>query len=202
MTITLLKTSEPPPAWKPGSAASFDEQRAFAKQVLIRLWEKYGADPENNRRIPCIEEMAEIDPDLALQWSAQHGHRYDDAVRRAQARELAETDAPGALALLNQKPDSESQSVLQALADRFAETDPKKAMPFAEEAAVQARGLNQPDRPVAMAQAGAVLVKLGRADAGRKLIDEAARDAAQLGTKDRAGYYRALVAQAAGPLRL
>ena len=53
-----------------------------------------------------------------------------------------------------------------------------------------------------MARAGAVLVKLGRADAGRKLIDEAAQDAAKLETKDRAGYYRSLVAQALAPFDL
>jgi hypothetical protein len=59
------------------------------------------------------------------------------------------------------------------LADRFAETDPKEALRFAEEAAVQARGWNQPHRALAMARARAVLVKLGRGDVGRKLIDEA-----------------------------
>ena len=170
LTITLLKTSEPPPRVEARrTASSYDEQRAFAKQVLIRLWEKYGANPNKNGAFRCIRDMAEIDPELALEWSAQHGHRYDDAVRQARPGELAETDAPGALALLKQKHDSESQSVLQALAERFAETDPKKAMLFADEAAVQARGLNQPERTVAMAQAGAVLVKLGRAEAGRKL---------------------------------
>ncbi len=66
------------------------------------------------------------------------------------------------------------------LADRFAASDPKKALIFATEAVVQARGLAQPDRTIALARSGAVLVKLGRADAGRKLIDDAARDAAQL----------------------
>ena len=103
LTITLHKTSEPPPAWKPGSASSYDDQRAFAKQVLIRLWEKYGADPEKTGASQCIEDMAGIDPNLALEWSAQHGRRYDDVVRRVQARKLAETDAPGALALLKQE---------------------------------------------------------------------------------------------------
>ena len=88
---------------------------------------------------------------------------------------------------------------MQELADRFAETDPKKALRFAEEAAVQARGLNQPDRALAMARAGAVLVKLGRGDVGRKLIDEAARDAAQLPVVNRAGYYRGLVSGILAP---
>src|SRR5262249_17085771 len=42
LPITVLKSSEPPPAWKPDAGARFDEQRAFAKRMLIRLWEKYG----------------------------------------------------------------------------------------------------------------------------------------------------------------
>ena len=63
-------------------------------------------------------------------------------------------------------------------------------MLFANEAAVRSRGLNHPDRALAMAWAGAVLTRLGRADAGRKLIDEAAHDAAQLGIANRADYYR------------
>ena len=146
----------------------------------------------------CIRAMAKIDPDLARQWSANKGHRYDDDVRFAEAGKLAETDAVDALALLNQKPNSASQSALQELADRFAETDPKKSLRFAEEAAVQARGLNQPDRALAMARAGAVLVKLGREAAGLKLIDEAARDAAGLPVH-RGGYYRGLVSGILAP---
>jgi protocatechuate 3,4-dioxygenase beta subunit len=150
MTITLLKETEPPPAWKPGRTASPEEERAFAKQVLIRVWEKYGASPQNTGAVRCIWDMAEIDPDLAMKWSAEKGHRFDDRVRFVEARELSETDAEGALGLLNQKPDSRSQSAVQELADRFAETDAKKALRFAEEAAVQARGLNKPDRALGM----------------------------------------------------
>jgi hypothetical protein len=199
MTITLLKTSELPPAWKPVTATGREEERAFAKQVLIRIWQKYGSNAENNGAFSGIGAMAEIDPDLARHWSAEKGHRYDDQVRFAEARTLAETDAVGALGLLNQKPDSASQSALQELADRIAETDPKKALLFAEEAAVQSRGLNQPDRALGMARAGAVLVKLDRGDAGRKLIDAAARDAAQLPVVNRARYYRGLVSGILAP---
>jgi RNA polymerase sigma factor (sigma-70 family) len=202
LTITLLKTGERSPAWKRGSASSYDEQRAFAKGVLIRLWEKYGALPEKTGASDCIQYMAQIDSNLALEWSSQHGRRYDNVVRRSQARKLAETDAPGALAMLKQNPDRDTQALLHSLAERFAETDPKKAITFAEEAAVQANGLARFDRTVAMAGAGAVLLKLGRADAGAKLIDQAARDALDLGTQDRAGYYRSLVAEALAPIDL
>ncbi len=202
LTITLKKSSEPLPVWKPASVSSYEDQRAFARGVLIRLWEKYGADPEKTGASQCIEDMALIDPKLAFEWSSQHGRRYDDAVRLAQARGLAETDAPAALALLKKEPVSASQPILQSLAQRYAERDPKKAIPFAEEAAEQARRLIAFERPVAMARAGAVLVKLGRADAGRKLIEDAARDATKLLTKDRAGYYRSLVAEVLAPFDL
>jgi hypothetical protein len=37
LTITLLKTTEPPPAWKPEAAASFEDQQAFARRILVRL---------------------------------------------------------------------------------------------------------------------------------------------------------------------
>jgi RNA polymerase sigma factor (sigma-70 family) len=199
MTITLKKSTEPPPAWKSAATASRDDERAFARQVLTRVWQKYGSNSDNNGAFSCIRALAAIDPDLASQWSAEKGHRYDDDVRCAQARTLAETDVEGALALLNQKPDSASQRALQELADRSAESDPKKAMRFAEEAAVQARGLNQPDRALAMARAGAILVKLGRGDVGRKLIDEAARDAAQLPLVNPGIYHRGFVSGIVAP---
>jgi RNA polymerase sigma factor (sigma-70 family) len=198
LTITLLKDSEPPPAWKPNTTASRDEQRAFARQILVRVWEKYFEHMDRNAAW-WIEAAAEVDPDLAAEWSARKGHRYDDDVRLAEARGLAASDAEGALALLNQKPDSWSQDALQQLAERFVESDRRRAHRFAEEAAVQARRLNQPDRTLAIARAGAVLVQLGRADAGRKLVDEAARDAAQLPLDGRAAYYRGLVAGIAAP---
>jgi hypothetical protein len=162
---------------------------------LVRIWEKYGADADKNGAFQCIWCMAEIDPDLALRWSAAKGHRYDDRVRQTEARNEADSDPAGALALLNQRPGAESQSVLQELADRYAESDPPKALRFAEEAAVQARGLNQPDRSLAMAKAGAALVKLGRGNVGSKLIDEAGRDAGQLALVQWAANCRAQVAQ-------
>ena len=202
LTITLKKTSEPPTRWKPGSASSYEDQVAFARGVLIRLWEKYGADPEKTGASQCIDDMALIDAKLALEWSLQHGHRYDEAVRLAQAGNLADTDTAAALALLKKEPVSASQPILHSLAQRYTERDPNKAMLFAEEAAVQAQRLIPFERPPAMAQAGVVLIKLGRAEDGRKLIDEAARDAAKFLAKDREGYYRSLVAEALAPFDL
>ncbi len=98
LTITLLKTTEPPPAWKPEATASFEDQQAFARRILVRLWEKFGENAEQNGASSCILNMARIDPELALQWSADQGHRYDGRVRQAAAEMLAEQDGPEALA--------------------------------------------------------------------------------------------------------
>lgn len=180
LTITLRKVAEPPAAWQPARGPGLDEQRAFARQILVRMWDQHAALALSDDVSACIERMARIDPDLAGRWSASKGHGYDDVVRRIEARRLAETDPAGAIALLDREPDAKSQMVLQELADRFAGTDAEKALRFADEAAARARRLDQPERSPAMGNAGAVLVKLGRSDAGRKLIDEAAREAGDL----------------------
>ncbi len=199
LTVTMHKTTEPPPVWKPDATATFEDQRAFARRILIRLWDKFGENAEQNGASSCIPDMARIDPELALQRSAQHGHRYDGRVRQAAAEMLAEQDGPEALAMLAPAAPSESQYTLQRLADRFAPTDPKKSLLFAEEAVVRARALQQPNGAAALARAGTVLIRLGRAEAGLKLIDEAAEAAAHLGTRVMDGYTRGVVARALAP---
>ncbi len=202
LTVTLLKSNETPPAWKPGATASFEDQRAFAKWALTRIWETYGKDANQNGANECIPNMARLDLELALQWSAEDGHRYDSRVRQAAAEQLAETDGPGALKLLAQDRDRNTQYTLQKLADRFAPTDPRKALLFAEESALLARALDQPDRSSALAAAGAVLARLGRTEAGRKLIDEAVEAAARMGTDGDQAFHRGLVARALAPFDL
>jgi hypothetical protein len=199
LAITLLKTTEPPPAWKPVASASFDDQRAFARRILVRLWDKFGKDAEQNGAFHCILDMARIDPDLAFEWSAEHGHRYDGRIRQAAAEMLAEVDGPEALGMLTPAAPDESQYTLQRLADRFAPTDPTKALLFVEEAVVRARALPQPGRAAALARAGELLVRLGRAEAGRKLTEEAAEAAARMGTTLMDGYTRSVVARALAP---
>ena len=54
---------------------------------------------------------------------------------------------------------------------------------------------NQPDRAAALAQAGTVLVQLGRSRGRRKLIEEAAEAAARLGTMVMEGYAPGVVAR-------
>ena len=157
-----------------------DVKKALATQVLLALWKRYGEGATKNGAERCIVPMAQLDPAVALKWSAKLGHRFDDQVRQEAAEAAAETDVEGALELLQGQKGSSVQYLLQRLAERFADEDRAKALRFAEESAVQARAMDQPDRAGALANAGAVLVRLGRDDAGRKLIEEAATTAARL----------------------
>ena len=153
------------------------------------LWESYskpGTAGRNDRAMTdCVLHMARIDPELALTWSAHLGGRLDRYVRLTAAETVAEIDSQEAIALLNEKPDRDTQEGLQDLSERLAETDPAKALVLAEEAAVQARAMDEPGRIRAKARAGAVLIRLGRPDAGRKLVEEAVEALSRIGVEDR-----------------
>jgi hypothetical protein len=195
-TITLRRPEERPAPWTPVSSTSVEEQRAFAKQVLIRIWEKYG----ESEAAGCIMGMAEIDRSLALKWSAQVNHSYDSWIRQREAEDLAETDARGSLNLLVNDRDRFTQGAVQGLAERFAETDRAKALLFVDDAVVRANSLDAADRMLALAAAGRTLTRLGRVEDGRKLIEGAAESAKQLGTSQQPGWQRARVAATLAPL--
>ncbi len=194
LLITMKKRDEPPPAWKPGTRAGIDEQRAFAKQILIRLWEKFGSDANEGWAFECIQTMAPIDMPLASNWSARTGHRYDSVLHHVVAEAMAETDAQGTVAFLATDRNPATQSFFQKQAQRFAVRDRAKALIFADEALKRARSLPEHERPSALAVGGTLLTRLGRGEAGRALIDEAAEAAEQLGTEGQAAQGRALVA--------
>ena len=154
LTIRLLRSDEPPPAWSPGENPTADEERELAKLILIRLWESYGKQRADGRRaaaqnlgarLNCAAPSARIDLELALTWLAELGGQLDGDVRPAAVEAAAEIDAREAIALLNAQPDRGRQEELQKLAERFAETDPAKAIMFAEEAA-RANAINEPER--------------------------------------------------------
>ncbi len=104
--------------------------------------------------------------------------------------------------MVENDPDWSTSWTLNQLAERFVRSDTPKALRFAEPAAARARALRGPERVEALATIGPVLIRLNRVDAGRRIIDEAAEAAAQLGTKDRAAFQRALAAGALAPYDL
>ena len=138
---------------------SFDEQRAFAKQILIRLWEKYGGNPDRMWTFECINAMAPIDLALASEWSAAAGHQYDSILHQTVAEKMAETDAQGVLKLLAEDRNPATQALFQKLAQRFLGRDRARSLLFADEAVARARALQENERPAALAAAGALLVR-------------------------------------------
>ena len=118
--------------------------------------------------------MARIDPAMALEWSAQLGGELDPTVRLIGAEVLAAFDAQAALEVIKKTPDRSTMlEKLLELATWYVETDPTKARLFAQEAAVAARAVEEPERARAKARAGALLIQLGQKDAGTKLVEEA-----------------------------
>ena len=198
LPITMLKTTERPPAWKPAATTSFDEQRAFAKQILVRLWEKYASNADESSAFQCIQAMESIDLPLALQWSAARGRPHDVRVRQPTARAMAETDAQATLDFLANDRDRQLQAFLlaphdlkQALAlveevraedkDRclafiaraIARTDTVQAVALADE-------INGPE-PVHERVKTAIAYKIGadRPDQAIKIIESIQRDNAR-----------------------
>jgi hypothetical protein len=83
---------------------------------------------------------------------------------------------------------------LVGLAQRYVVSDPPKAMRCAEEAVIHARRLDQPQRALALAEAGALVMRLGNQAGGRKVVEEAADMASKMGSGETWAYYRAKIA--------
>ena len=60
---------------------------------------------------------------------------------------------------------------------------------------MRARTLDRADQAEHLAQAGDLVIRLGSEPAGKKLLDEAVRIGAKLGTDERGGYNRARIAE-------
>ena len=112
------------------------------------------------------------------------------------AEKIADADVEEAIALLTRSDDYQAFRTLALLAEHYAKSDAAKAQRLAEEAVLMARKLDQPNRTTALAEAGSVAVRLGREEAGRKLIAEAAEMAAKMARNGRHAYVRIGVAAA------
>ena len=193
--IELLRSDEPVPTWKPQRLPlAFAEGQKTARRLLEKLW----VSPRGKSSW-AIQYMARIDPQQALKWSAEQGGRYDGLVRKAVVERADVADAEEVVALLAQRPDWDAYFTLKSLAQRHATSDPEKALRFAEEMIQRARRLDQPDRASSLAAAGTLVARLGKIEAGKMLVEEAADMAAKMGTDGRQGYVRGLVATALRP---
>jgi hypothetical protein len=196
LSVALLRAGEPVPPWKPRRPpASFAEEQQVARRLLDKLY----AVPKKGPRCWSYRFMTRLDPSRALDWGDKRGGRFKQEVRRMAAEKIADDDVEEAIALLAPLDSLTAFYAFESLVKRCAASDAAKAERLAEEAVLAARRLDQPDRAVALARAGRMVGLLGKAEAGRKLIEEAAGAAAKMAPHGRSAFYRGLVAAALAP---
>jgi hypothetical protein len=196
LKITLLRNNESAPPWTPARApTSFAEEQAAARKLLEML----DAVGKKKSSAWTCRLMARIDPYRALKWSQKSGGPFDWYVRGLAAEKIAETDIEEAVSLLPESEDFINFMTLQSLAKRYASSDAVKAERLAEEAILLARRMDQPNRTLALAEAGRLVARLGKSQAGQKLIEEAAASAAKMAANGRSAYTRGPVAVALAP---
>jgi protocatechuate 3,4-dioxygenase beta subunit len=202
VTIRLLRTEEPitQPEARP-KPPSFEEQRQVARKLLEKLWALPMQIKGTGLRT-LLESMTRVDPEVAQRWAKEAGPRFENIVRTTLAEQVAETDADEALTLLAPVDNISAYYALKGLIERCTKTNATKALRFAEEAVVRARTLDQPRRTWSLAEIGSLVRQLGKEEAGRKLIGEAADMADKLGTRDYQALARGMVAQALAPYDL
>ncbi len=190
--LVLLREDEPPPALS-RERMPFEEQKRIAAQVLEDLWSRPAI--RDHASDSLITYMARIDPARALAWSSELEKPRDEIVIAQTLAAAAEQDVEQAITLAARLSDAAAAKRLRELADEHARSSPQKALRLAEEAVARARAVDEPQRSVELASLGALLVRLDRPDAGRRIIEDAAAAAEHFGTNERQGYYRGRVAQ-------
>lgn len=185
------------------TTAEVAEQQAMAKRLLERLW---ALPPEITSAYASrfIGQMEKLDPALAQKWLAEKRKSGDAqsqkwTARRDQmtrAEEIAATDPDEALALIRAEWDTFQFHTLRKLARKFATSEPQKAWRFLEEAAAGAREGEGHNQAWALAMVGEAAIELGKPEAGKKLILEAADRAETCGASGFHTFARGRSAQA------
>ena len=202
VTVTLLRKEEfEPTAPIAIPVPSFAEQKKTAARLLEQLWELPEAQRKTATR-DILKYMGRVDLEKAMRWSEQAGGGFDAFVRASAAEVRAKTDPAAALELLKQSGGKSGFEAALGLGEKSAESDAATALRFAEEAAKIARSLEGRDRITALAQAGGLLSRLGKAQVGRPMIEQAAQAAERLGTSRHDGYVRHYVSEQLAPVDL
>jgi hypothetical protein len=194
VTLTLRRRGEPDPTPPPEGIDDATVRRA-ARQVLekLREWPDARKSPADKK---VIELMARLDPAQARRW-ADKLEAEEPSIDK-----LVETDLDEALAQLAGRDAEAACKELKRLAEQYRDTDRAKALRLAEELAVGARTVDPRYRLFRLGGAGRLLARLGKADAGRKLVEEAAAQAEKLPAAGWEGYLRGHVASRLAPFDL
>jgi len=197
VVIKLLRKDEPVrPRPAPPHAVPAEEQQKLARKLLEKLW----AEVDHGKLGSAVTAMGRLDPEQALKWAAEMGGpyaaSYAASVRAMMAEKIANQDLEEAFSLLAQNEKGGSVYTYKKLAERFASSAAAKAMRCAEEMAVRGRAAEQPLRTRYLAEAGALVIRLGNKEAGMNLIEEAAKMVETLGSGQSQDFLRAQVAGA------
>jgi len=198
--LALLRDDEPPPNGQPAALpGDATDREQLARWMLEQFW----AVARQNNKWLLIRYMARIDPDQAANWSAQLGGRYEGEVTIGLCERIEDLshdpnmrlDVDDALAAIAGLNDSRAVRLLIELAEQSLPRHREDSLRFSEEALLRVRKLQPPHRVYTTAQVGNLLTQLGRAEAGQKLLGEAADAAEQLTADGAAAFARGMVAR-------
>jgi hypothetical protein len=202
VAVTLRKLSDPPAAPPAVSDAQKAATEKLARQVLTAMWENRVAAGDNGKS--TLRAMARLDAATARKWRDEEKTRtggksdltaeLEAATRDLELLKTAKEDADEAVALLKPITGIEGFRAVCSLAEQLLRDAPDKALRVAEEAVTRARGLEEAQRAWALAQAGELVFRAGKPDAGRKVIEEAAKLSEPLAFAELDGYRRGMVA--------
>lgn len=180
--VMLLGQDEPPPANQPAPAPSdASPQRQLARWMLEQLWQL----PQAENKWVLVRCMARFDPRQAEVWAAQLGKPHEQEVFIGVSERLLDLarqpnlpiDYDEALGVAASLSSQRGCDMLKMLAELIVVRNPERSFQFIEEARLRAGNLGPPQRAALRAQLGGLLVRMGQAQAGRTLIDEAADEA-------------------------
>ncbi|QJW99976.1 MSCRAMM family protein [Frigoriglobus tundricola] len=202
VTVALRRPTDPPAPPPVVSAAQKAATEKLARHVLGAMWENRVAANDDGKS--TLRAMARLDPATARKWRDEEKTRtggksdltgeLEAAVRDRDWLKIAKEDADEAVALLKPLTKHEGFRAVCELAGQLLPDAPDNALRVAEEAVARARGMDEADRAWTLAQAGELVFRAGKPDAGRKLIEEAVKRVEPLGGGDRNAFLRGTVA--------
>ena len=201
VAVTLRRQSDPPAAPPVISDRHKAATKSLTRHLLETMWSNRVAAGDDGKLV--IRAMAHFDLATARKWRDEEKARTSGKVDLTSEVEAADRDHT----LLKTAKDDPDEAValvkpvdgvkgfleVHALAVQLMSDAPDKALRVAEEAVARARGLEEDQRTWALAQAGELVWRAGKKDAGRKLIEEAAKLAEPLAFADYDGFRRGMV---------
>jgi hypothetical protein len=182
MVLEKLGTRQPK-ALAARPADYLESQRKLTRALFEQLW-ALSDDALGDSRGRLLAAVARFDLRLAHKWAddrrsqggvgASDARRLSTAMAIVDAEEAARDDANKAVAFLAPLSAEDATAALLQLAKRFSGRGDSRSLRFVTEAVSRSKAMPASKRAVALADAGALLLRLDRPDEGKRRILEAA----------------------------